>query len=277
MDKVYFAYVFQVAPELQEALLGLLSELPFESFEEREDSLVAYLPQDQKREDLPSELEAVRERIPFVLEIEQLEYQNWNVLWESNFAPIQVGDFCGIRAEFHPSFGGAVRHELCIQPRMAFGTGHHETTYMMIELMERLPLAGARVLDYGAGTGILAILADQLGAAAVDALEIETIACENALDNCRMNNAEKVVVMEGTLERVVGNSYDIVLANINRHVLLDSFLPLYAMLPPQGLLVISGILLADRELIEGAVRRAGFQIEGVREKGQWLAMQLRRS
>ena len=276
MGKVYYAYIFQVAPELQEALLGLLTTLPFESFEEREDSLVAYIPDMPGMEDFPSSLDAIREYIPFALEVERLEDQNWNVLWESNFSPIQVGAFCGIRAEFHPSFGDAVQYELCIQPRMAFGTGHHETTYMMIELMEHLPLAGARVLDYGAGTGILAILAEKLGASAIDALEIETIACENARDNCRMNSAEKVTVWEGTLERVSGKNYDIVLANINRHVLLDSFLPLYAMLPAQGLLLISGILLADRELIEKAVREAGFRIEEVREKGQWVAMRLRR-
>ena len=276
MAKDYFAYHFWVEPELQEALLALLTILPFESFEEREDCLIAYLPASTPTETLALEIEHLRGKIPFTFKVELMEDRNWNVLWESNFSPIQVGSFCGIRAEFHPSFGDAVQYELCIQPRMAFGTGHHETTYMMIELMEQLPLKDARVLDYGAGTGILAILADKLGAASIDALEIESIACENARDNCVMNKADKVVVIEGTLEKVDGRSYDLVLANINRHVLLDSFLPLYAMLPAQGLLVISGILIADRELVEKAVLNAGFQVEEIRDKGQWIAMQLRR-
>ncbi|MBK7409768.1 MAG: 50S ribosomal protein L11 methyltransferase [Saprospirales bacterium] len=127
---------------MQEALLALLTTLPFESFEEREDCLIAYLPVSTSTETLALEIEHLRGKIPFTFKAELMEDRNWNVLWESNFSPIQVGSFCGIRAEFHPSFGDAVQYELCIQPRMAFGTGHHETTYMMIELMEQLPLKG---------------------------------------------------------------------------------------------------------------------------------------
>ena len=276
MEKDYFAYHFQVDPELQEALLGLLSELPFESFEEKEASLVAYLPASLQTDELSENLGFIRQQISYELNIERLEGQNWNALWESNFSPIRVGSFCGIRAEFHPPFGTEVRHELCIQPRMAFGTGHHETTYMMIESMEFLPLAGAAVLDFGAGTGILAILAERLGAGAVDALEIESIACENARENCLANAAARVTVIEGTLEKVMERQYDIVLANINRHVLLESFAPLYEMLPAKGLLLISGILAADREIVDKALQAAGFLAEEVRTKGQWIAMQLRR-
>ncbi|MFZ2900073.1 MAG: 50S ribosomal protein L11 methyltransferase [Saprospiraceae bacterium] len=159
---------------------------------------------------------------------------------------------------------------------MAFGTGHHETTFMMIEIMEGLPLKSKNVLDYGSGTGILAILAHRLGARNIDALEIETIACENAADNCRANQAGSVKVIEGTLEKVLGRHYDIILANINRHVLLESFPPLYEMLPQGGFLVISGILGADRDIISQALEQTGFQVEAVREKGQWLAMLTRR-
>lgn len=273
----YYAFSFSAAPESLEGLLGLLSELPFESFEEQESTLVAYLPASVHPESVQEGIDRIRELIPFDLTVERIAYQNWNEVWESNFSPIQVDTFCGIRAEFHPSFGDAVRHELVIQPRMAFGTGHHETTYMMIQIMETLPLPGARVLDYGSGTGILSILAHRLGAASVDALEIETIACENARENCSVNLAEAVRVIEGTLDVVSGNTYDIVLANINRHVLLESFGPLYDMLSPGGLLVISGIMHADREIIMSALEKAGFSVEAVREKGQWLAMQLRRS
>ena len=264
-------------PALLEALFGLLSELPFESFEEREDRLIAYLPASFDQDSLKVGLEHIKERIPFELHTEFLKGQNWNELWESNFSPIQVGTFCGIRAEFHPSFGEAVRYELCIQPRMAFGTGHHETTFMMIEAMEMLPVSGAKVLDFGAGTGILAILAAKLGAASVDALEIETIACENARENCLMNNADAVCVIEGNLGMVTGSQYDIVLANINRYVLLESFVPLYQMLARNGLMLISGILATDREIVEEALQKAGFDVEDHRAKGQWIAMLVRRN
>lgn len=273
----YYAFRFIADPGSAEALLGLLSGLPFESFEEPESGvLVAYLPASFSPGDLEQEVEDARALIPFELAVERIAAQNWNEIWESNFPPIQVGDFCGIRAEFHPSFGESVRHELCIQPRMAFGTGHHETTFMMIGLMENLPFEGASVLDYGCGTGILAILAHCLGAGAVDALEIETIACENAVENCRANQAETVRVIEGTLEKVMGRNYDIILANINRHVLLESFAPLYEMLPGGGHLVISGILGADKEIVSHALDQTGFQVELVREKGQWLAIQTRK-
>lgn len=273
----YYAFHFILDPSLQEPLLGLLSDLPFESFEETEDRLMAYLPASVEPESLMPELEPIKEQIPFQLSVERLEGQNWNEIWESNFSPIQVGSFCGIRAEFHPSFGSGVLHELCIQPRMAFGTGHHETTYMMIETMETLPLSNAKVLDYGAGTGILAILAARMGARTVDALEIESIACENARDNCKANATGQVNVLEGTLEKVYGREYDIVLANINRHVLLESFAPLYEMLRPGGILLISGILSSDREIVEEAYLAVGFQSSQIRAKGQWIAVQLRRS
>ncbi len=273
----YYAFHFILDPSLQEPLLGLLSELPFESFEETEDRLLAYLPASVAPESLTPELETIKEQIPFQLSIELLEGQNWNEIWESNFSPILVGSFCGIRAEFHPSFGSEVRHELCIQPRMAFGTGHHETTYMMIETMEILPLSNADVLDYGAGTGILAILAARLGARTVDALEIEAIACENARENCQANATDLVNVVEGTLEKVLGRQYDIVLANINRHVLLESFAPLYGMLRAGGILLISGILSTDREIVEDASLAAGFQTTQIRAKGQWIAVQLHRN
>jgi ribosomal protein L11 methyltransferase len=268
----YYAYHFHTAEGMQEPLLGLLSQLPFESFQEEEEALMAYLPANIEPESLHAGLEEIRQIIPFQLVVERLETQNWNELWESNFSPVQVGGFCGIRAEFHPPFGDAVRHELVIQPRMAFGTGHHETTWMMIQFMEELHFQDARVLDYGAGTGILAILAARLGAKTIDALEIETIACENARDNCLRNGAPSVRVIEGTLDLVKDRHYDIALANINRHVLLDSFLPLYTMLPPRGVLLISGILQADRELIEQALREAGFLTEEVRSRGQWIAV-----
>jgi len=272
----YLAFHFLIEPDNQEVLLGMLSMLPFESFEERPGRLVAYLPASLFGRSLDVELNRVKEKVHFEFFVEYIKAQNWNEIWESNFHPIQVGNFCGIRAEFHPSFGDTVRFELCIQPRMAFGTGHHETTYMMIALMEQLPIPGARVLDFGTGTGILAILAVKLGASAVDALEIDPIACENARENCLTNKTEIVDVIEGGLDLVSERHYDIVLANINRYVLLESFAPLYEMLSPTGLLMISGILATDREIVEEALRIVGFALESLRLEGQWVAMVLRR-
>jgi ribosomal protein L11 methyltransferase len=217
----YWQYTIHTDPERAEPLLGLLSILPFNSFTATEDGWLAYLSDTEDWQALEVALQGYQSIIPFTFEKEKMPDQNWNAVWESNFQPIQVGTFCGVRADFHPPFDG-VKYDLVIQPKMAFGTGHHETTYMMMEQMEKLEWPGKKVLDYGAGTGILAILAAQLGAATIDAVEIEAPACENAIENTERNGTPQVRVIAGTLDAVPKQSYDIILANINRNVILDS-------------------------------------------------------
>lgn len=269
----YWKFKITVAAASSEALLGLLSSLPFDTFEETAEGWNAYLPESEVLEDVLESLNRLRDTIHFTDEKEWIPAQNWNELWESNFDPILVGDFCGVRAQFHPSFQN-VQYELLIQPKMAFGTGHHATTYMMIEQMKHLQLEGKTVLDFGAGTGILAILAAKMGAVQVDAVEIEPEACNNAEENVVLNATQQVEVLVGSLEQVAGKQYDIVLANINRNVILDSLSALHNRMKKGATLLISGILVDDGQRILNNAKKAGFIHLHTNKKSGWLCIAL---
>lgn len=266
---LYREFVLWVAPDLAEALLGLVSDLPFDSFQETEEGWKAYT-QEDPAEIVPG-LEELQSIIPFEFSWTEMPQQAWNTLWESNFQPVVVDDFCGIRAEFHPSFEGAVKYELVIQPKMAFGTGHHETTYSVIQLMRDIDFSGKRVLDWGAGTGILAILAVKLGAAAADAVEIDPVACENARENVMRNGTEDIRVLEGSLETVAGREYGVIIANITRNVLLEGLPALEKMLPAGGLLLLSGFLEEDKPILEQAARDVQLTLKDFRRRNRWVA------
>jgi len=261
--------------ELRDILVAVLSDLGFESFQEEDDALHVYHPSEHFTEEQELGMSELLRRHDLMMERSTIEDQNWNELWESNFEPILVGDFCGIRADFHPPLTEA-RHEIIINPQMAFGTGHHATTYMMIELMSGLAFRDRKVLDYGCGTGILAILAHFLGASPIDAVDIEAAAYENTLDNARRNQSEDIRVLHGTLESVVDSGYSIILANINRNVILDTLPALRKKVQSEGHLLVSGILHSDQELIEQAAADAGFALEQKREREGWIAMQFSR-
>lgn len=269
-------FFFPGSTERTELLLAWLADFPFDAFQETAEGLYAYLPS----EDDPQEIEARLAQLPdeagLPFQRELLPARNWNEVWEGNFSPVAVGEFCGIRATFHPPFAN-VRHELVIQPKMAFGTGHHETTFMMVGLMENLPFQDSEVLDFGCGTGILAILAARLGAKSVDAVDIEEAAVENTLENAGVNQTEgQLRVFHGDLDAVPFRQYDIQLANINRNVILEAFPALYQRLREGGTLLISGILDADRELVFAAAQQAGFHINLFTGKGNWIAANLSR-
>jgi ribosomal protein L11 methyltransferase len=261
--------------ELRGILIVTLSELGLESFQEEDDALHVYHPADDFLDEQEYGMRELVGKYKLPLERSTIKAQNWNELWESNFEPILVGDFCGIRADFHPPLT-EVKHEMVINPEMAFGTGHHATTYMMIELMSGLAFRDRKVLDYGCGTGILAILAHFLGASPIDAVDIEVASYENTLVNAQRNQAEDIRVLHGTLESVVDSGYSIVLANINRNVILDTLPALRKKVQSEGHLLVSGILHSDQALIEQAAADAGFALELKREREGWIAMQFSR-
>jgi ribosomal protein L11 methyltransferase len=271
---LYYRYIFQADPALFEPLLAWLSELPFEGFEETPEALSGFLSGDVDRGVVQAALSEIEGYLPFSYSVEVIQPENWNALWEQNFQPVEVGSFCGIRAEFHPAFDH-VRHELVIQPKMAFGTGHHETTFMMVEYMESLDFHEKRVFDYGCGTGILAILAAMLGAHPIDAVDIEAAAVENACENAARNGVS-FSVYHGTIAEVPAAMYDIVLANINRNVILDSLSALHQKIAPGGDLMISGILGSDKETVHDAATAHGFQWISQKAKGNWIAAHLKR-
>lgn len=272
----YIIFRFDVSESEKELLLGLLSSLPFESFEEKTDQLDAYLPSDSVPiPEIEEALTPFRALVDFKHSISELENKNWNAVWEANFDPVLVDNFCAVRADFHEPIEHTT-HEIQIRPKMAFGTGHHATTYMMIAQMAPIDFQNKTVLDYGCGTGILAVLARKLGASMVDAVDIEYPSYENTIEHVALNKVEPVHVIHGTLDDVPKKEYDVILANINRNVILNSLSTLYKMLKTSGILLISGILKKDQHILEEAIHLAQFSINNVEERSGWLCMQVQK-
>lgn len=268
----YFSYQITTDLAQNEVLIALLSHLPFDTFEENETGFCAYLPVQSDSGLVQETLADLQNSFVFQFEKTFIPGQNWNVIWESNFQPVQVGDFCGIRADFHEPLAG-VRYELVINPKMAFGTGHHETTFSVISLMKDIPFEGKTVLDYGCGTGVLAILASKLGASRLEAVDIEEESYLNTIENSRVNRVENIKALKGTLDDVPPAKFDIVLANINRNVILTSLAPLSQMMNQGGTLVVSGFVLEDEAIMTEALAAHGFPVVKIVRNNNWLAMQ----
>lgn len=256
-----------------ELLVALLSQFPFESFEERDTETIGYIAEQSLTAEMKAEILEICEGRAVSCTTEVIEPQNWNAQWEASFQPVEINAFCRIRADFHEAVDGYA-YDIVINPKMAFGTGHHETTWMMIDAMSTLPLKDKSVLDYGCGTGVLAILAELMGAAPIDAIDIEQESFENTKDNAVINGCTKIAAHCGELSMLAENKYDIILANINRHVLLAQAEQLHTMLENGGTLLLSGILGQDLELIEGHYTAVGFVVEEVKERGNWRCIHL---
>ncbi len=273
MTPAFLRYRIILQPQHKEIVLAFLNEMPFEAFEELESELHAYTPIIHDLPTIERALADLQQRYPFKYEKEEVAYKNWNAEWEAGFQPVRIDQFCGIRADFHPPMQD-VKYEMIINPRMAFGTGHHETTYMMVQLMQEQPFQGAKVLDYGCGTGILAILASKLGAAIIDAVDIEAEAYQNTLDNCQLNNVYNVQVYHGTLNHIFDTGYQVILANINRNVIIDSLSVLHQKLDKRGTLLISGILKTDVPMLKPLLASVGFTLNEQLFRGDWACLQL---
>ncbi len=270
--KNYLAYKLPCsAGETRDILIAQMAAFGFEGFEENDSDIVA------SAEDGVVEVEQVDEwlnesGIPYEKAV--TPGQNWNALWESNFSAVVVDDFAGIRAHFHQPNPG-VQYDIQITPKMSFGTGHHATTRQMIELMRNLPIFGSRVFDFGTGTGVLAILAAKMGAITVEAIDNDEWSIANAAENMQVNRVEEKIKLRlsDTLEGIPPS--DIVLANINKHIILR-FLPgLKGILKENGYLVLSGLLNDDEEEVEQAAGTAGLVKVKQSELNNWIALVFR--
>lgn len=267
---MFHQYSLKNNPGLTQILVAFLGDAGFDSFQETPEGLLAFAAA-AEHERWVEELETLRGQFEFIYTWEPLEDKNWNEEWERQFSPIQIGERLYIRADFHAPNPG-VEQELIITPKMAFGTGHHATTYMMCELIFAQHPVGKRVFDYGSGTGVLAILAKRLGAAEVDAVDIESWSAENTRENAKRNGVELNMIIHGELKDVpAGPGYDLILANINRNVILTTAESLYQRLAPGGTVLFSGILATDEHLLVSHLSTLGLQHQETRKREDWRA------
>jgi len=260
---------------ISDVLAEELGELGFESFVTTEESLAAYIPENKFDENKVKELLA---DFPFEASINyklnQIESKNWNEEWEKHFfEPIVIGNECVIHSSFHQNVPKAT-YEIVIDPKMAFGTGHHETTSLVIGELLKMDLDGKKLLDMGCGTAVLAILASMRGAKDIVAIDIDTWCTENSLENLEVNRISNIDVKLGGAELLEGMHFDIVLANINRNILLADMEKYVDCLSSGGELYMSGFYKEDIPLIEAEANINGLKMTDFKEKNNWVVVKM---
>jgi ribosomal protein L11 methyltransferase len=271
--KMDFIEVTVQAPvDLTDILTAELSQYGYDTFMETDTGLCAYITEDVfSKAELEEVLDKYRGEYPLPYSITRIQKQNWNEEWEKNFEPLLISGICSVRASFHPQPEG-VAYDIVINPKMSFGTGHHETTTLMIENQLQVNQAGKRVLDMGCGTAILAILAAKLGASEVVAVDIEDWTVENARENAALN-AAPVEVRLGDVQVIESDApYEVILANINRNVLLADMAVYARLLVPGGTLVMSGFYTEDLPAIKSQAIANGLTYKAERTKNNWVSV-----
>src|SRR5690606_23431072 len=256
----------------QDILINDLGDLGFDTFEDREGGFAAYIASAQLDR---SALESLLIHQPVGFEVSyvvtEIEPQNWNSVWERNFEPVVVADQCYVRATFHPP-APHYPYEIVIDPKMAFGTGHHQTTSLMMRQMLTETFEGRKVLDMGCGTGILAILASKLGAAEVLAIDNDPVCVDSVEENKIRNDAAHIATACGSADLIQGRRFDVVLANINRNILLDQLEDYARSLVAGGILYMSGFFEEhDLDVLKHAAVRYGLTYTTHETMDSWAA------
>ncbi|MEN9570047.1 MAG: ribosomal protein methyltransferase [Bacteroidota bacterium] len=251
-----------------EQLIALLANQGFDGFVEEGVTLLAFIPEANFSQ---ADFEQTLEKFAILAYTKSsIENINWNQKWESEFEPVIVEQFAAIRAHFHPAIQ-SVQHEVIITPKMSFGTGHHATTYMMIRLMKDIDFTGKSVLDFGTGTGVLAILAEKLGATQLLAIDYDEWSITNAIENCGQNNCQLTVVQQA--DKVPANGqYDVILANINLNVLLQAMPAISAACNTGGKVLLSGFLITDEAAIVACAQKNGLAQVLVLQRNEWISI-----
>lgn len=273
MSAVYFEYHFTVEP-LQPASEILIAELGyagFESFVETEDGILAYIQKDEWNNEILDDIEILkRDEFTIHFSFKEIEQVNWNEEWEKNFQPIEVGDTCVVRAPFHSPFH--MPYEIIIEPKMSFGTGHHETTFMMLQFILENHFEEKTVLDMGCGTAVLAILAEMRGASKIDAIDIDDWCVENSEENVLRNKGTQIKVTLGDASILPKNPvYNTIIANINRNILLNDMKSYMACLKKGGELYLSGFYKEDLPVIKECCVNLGLLFVENKERNNWIA------
>ena len=272
-ESLFVCYDFKVEPLNPgcEILIAQLSQLGFDSFQENNDGICAYIDSTILSSVHVKDIQILNS-IEFDISFEfyNVKKQNWNIKWESNFEPIYVDKTCCVRAPFHKKSN--YKYDLVIEPKMSFGTGHHETTSMMISFILANSFSNSSVCDIGSGTGVLAILAEKRGASKIDAIDIDNWCYLNSIENIERNNSENINVYEGEVQKLMQFTYDNIFANINLNVLLAD-IPIYSkMLNTGGLLYLSGFYKRDINSIEKVTKSSNLSLVESKVKNQWVAL-----
>ena len=273
MDNIYIEYNFTFLPKepISEILIAELGNVGFESFVETENGVTAYIQKtDWNAEILADVFVLNSDEFSIKYNLNEVPQTNWNAEWEKNFEPIQVDDLVSIRAPFHENPN--LKYDIVIEPKMSFGTGHHETTHMMVQHLLQLDLENKKVLDMGCGTGILAIFAEMKGAKPLDAIDIDNWCYENSVENVTRNNCENISVYEGDATLLVDKKYDVIIANINRNILLMDMKVYTNCLQKGGILLLSGFYEQDIPVIDAELIKYGLKLEKFIQRNNWVAL-----
>lgn len=260
--------ITEIPDSLCEILIALLSDHAI-GFEEAENGLQITFNEQVFDEEY---IRTLAKKYQFVYAKKFIQEQNWNQVWESNFEPVIIDDFVAIRAPFHQTIP-EVQHEIIIMPKMSFGTGHHATTYLMIQEMQKINFANKSVFDFGTGTGILSILASQLGASDIIAIDNDSWSINNASENFELNNISNISIIH-TSNIPMGKQYDIILANINKNVILYCIPLFYKIMHFNSILLVSGLLVEDETDLLFEANKHLFKVVDKTSKANWLTIAL---
>ena len=272
-NTVYLRYNFKVKPvqPASEILMAELGYAGFESFVETEDGLTAYIQKGEWNDAILEDIQILRsDEFEITYDFEEIEQTNWNAEWEKNFNPIVVDEQCTVRAPFHPK--PDTPFDIIIEPKMSFGTGHHETTHMMIQYILENDFEDSSVLDMGCGTGVLAILAEKRGAQPLDAIDYDNWCYLNSLENVERNACNYISVYEGDASLLPGRHYDIIIANINRNILIQDMETYVSALNSKGILYLSGFYKDDIPIIVSECNKYGLSHVETKERNDWVAL-----
>ena len=273
MEHKYVGYTFKVEPKEPgtEILIAQLGFENFESFVETEDGVQAYIQEEDWNEHILNDIQILNsDEFKISYEEEVIEQVNWNSEWEKNFEQIQVDNKVSIRAPFHENPG--MEYDIVIEPKMSFGTGHHETTHMMIQQLLDMDLLGKKTLDMGCGTGILAIFAEMRGAQPIDAIDIDNWCYQNTVENVERNNCKHISSFEGDAALLHGKSYDVIIANINRNILLNDMETYMNCLNDGGVILFSGFYKEDIPIMDKEVCKYGLKLDRTIERNNWISL-----
>ncbi|MCB9336062.1 MAG: 50S ribosomal protein L11 methyltransferase [Flavobacteriales bacterium] len=259
----------------RDILIAELSEIGFESFIETENGIQAYIQAGMFSEKLLRQISILNHHeFKIDIKINEIEEQNWNEVWEHNFEPINVNNQCYIYAPFHNK-KNEIEYNIEIEPKMSFGTGHHETTFLMISELLKMDLSKKKVLDMGCGTGVLAILTEMKNAENILAIDIDEWAYNNTIENVNRNNCKKIEVLKGEAELLNGKKFDVVIANINRNVLLKDMENYAKSLSPNGEILLSGFFMSDKEILLEETKKYNLQLISSNQKNDWILLHLK--